>query len=174
MKLKPSTGVGRELRKQHRVMIHIHFFLSLLSKATVHIVWFWLIDLDVLTNTDKESAVLGNNPVSNRNKESAVPGNNPVSNSDKESAVLGNSPVSNRDKESAVPGNNLVSSRDKDSSVLGNNPVRSDTEGLVSARPGKYKHKDCSSQQTYLSFESDKHGIYHCIMLFCVQFEQSA
>ena len=59
----------RELLQQHRVRLHINFFVSLLLGCIVTIVWKLQVEHNKLVELDPANAVLVNNPVSkNRNQ----------------------------------------------------------------------------------------------------------
>ena len=53
----------RELRKQQRVKLHIHFFIALTLSAIFSILWYALVHYDLLMNTEKTQTVVYRNPV---------------------------------------------------------------------------------------------------------------
>ena len=54
----------RELRIQHRVKVHIHFFVSLALAGVTNILWYLLVHYELLVNQNHKTTVIYLNPVS--------------------------------------------------------------------------------------------------------------
>jgi len=71
MRLVPPITLGncfffcRDLRRQVRVEIHLHFFTSLLLSNAISLLWYWLVHHDLLTNDQLASTAFMQNQVTN-------------------------------------------------------------------------------------------------------------
>ena len=55
---------SRDLLRQLRIRLHIHFFLSLAASSLTTILWYLLVHLDLLINPLKAARVIDLNPAS--------------------------------------------------------------------------------------------------------------
>ena len=62
----------RELIRQHRVRLHVHFFLSLALSGMVVILWNLLVHRDTIVVLAKDQTVLYTNPVSKQTRDAFV------------------------------------------------------------------------------------------------------
>jgi len=62
--IKACSHCCRDLRKQDRVRLHVHFFVSLALVNIVSIIWYSLIHYELLSNPVGTDSVIHRNPVS--------------------------------------------------------------------------------------------------------------
>jgi calcitonin receptor-like len=55
--------IYRDLSRQHRIRLHINFFISLLMRSVTVILWFMMVHHEKLTNAEVNDAVMIRNPV---------------------------------------------------------------------------------------------------------------
>ena len=57
-------SIYRELVTQHRIRVHINFFLSLALNCVTNVVWYGSVHYDLLVNPVDTMTVMHRNPVS--------------------------------------------------------------------------------------------------------------